>query len=199
MKHLDSYSRNMIVHDNRLEGNPPLGYAANIYHVDDTTSTAHIFDWVATHASRIGGISRLYIMCHGYAGGNDFEMVSADVGGLGLQLGRDSLTLGNVRVVAPLRNRVQRIIIYACAAADNSMARYSPAADGHRLMGELAYYSGAYVVAADRIQWYSRVTVSGSFSYIGGRGDTNMIDFGAWEGTVYEFPPDAGAPRQLRI
>jgi hypothetical protein len=48
-------------------------------------------------------------------------------------------------------------------------------------MGALAIHTGAVVYAADRIQWYSKFNDGG-------------FDFGAWEGTVYLFPPSGSSP-----
>jgi len=49
-------------------------------------------------------------------------------------------------------------------------------------MGALAIHTSASVFAADRIQWYQ--TKNGN------------IDFGAWEGQLWQFPPNGNNPTQ---
>ena len=56
--------------------------------------------------------------------------------------------------------------------------------DGLYLMGALAIHTNAVVYAADRIQWYRRYNNLANGRY----------DFGEWEGTLRQFPPDGGPP-----
>jgi hypothetical protein len=63
-----------------------------------------------------------------------------------------------------------------------------------RLMGELALWSGATVIASDQTQIYHwRPTF---MQRLFGETTRNEfpIDFGDWEGSVYEFSPDTGRP-----
>lgn len=200
MRKLNSYAKNVIVHDVLLDGSPPLGYAATILSINLSPSPIeYIFNLVLQKALLIGGIQNLYVMCHGYSGSNIATQQSADTGGFGLQLGSNGFFISDAPKSSVLKGKVKRIIIYACAAADDSSKSVDPKFDGKRFMGELAYYTGAYVVASDKIQWYNRVTIAHPFSYIGGMGDENMMDFGKWEGNVYEFPPNADQPKILKL
>jgi hypothetical protein len=187
MTFLDTWSSNMVLHDKRLKGNGNSSFASNIFDVDETMSLADIFSWIQTYSASIGGLSQLFIMCHGYAGENPYSMLCADVGGFGLQLGTEGLKLTTVNFASSLYNCADMIVIYSCAAADDSMASIDPNADGKNLLGQLATYANCPVIAADRIQYYNIINPGAG----GGQ-----IDFGAWEGNVFQFNPD-GSYQQL--
>jgi hypothetical protein len=95
-------------------------------------------------------------------------------GGYGLQLGLEDVFHTNVCLWYGLRDQVERIVIYACGAADTAPnAKQGVAGDGRGLMLALAKCTNAMVFAADQTQWY----------------DPDSMDFGDWEGTLYCFLP----------
>jgi hypothetical protein len=103
-----------------------------------------------------------------------------DAGGMGLQLGTDGLTLSNVTLWAGILNLATNIVIYACAAADTQPDNVGTTADGKLLMGQLSGFTGSLVYAADLIQWYTSTN--------------NIINFGGWEGNLWQFNPNGTAP-----
>ena len=107
-----------------------------------------------------------------------------DFGGQGLQLGREGITLHNVGITKILQKCASKIIIHACAAADSTWARLDMYSDGQRLMKQIAVNTGAYVTAADKIQWY----------FTNSDKPNGRIDFGDWEGQVLMFSPNGGLP-----
>jgi hypothetical protein len=171
----------MIVHDKRLAGTaPPI--APNIYVVDATVDIQHCVGWIGEYARSQGGLSELLIMCHGFEANWDLgrQMSTTQrVGGFGLQLCREGLSLYNVGLVRSWNGRIGRITVYACAPADTGSGNEGTAGDGTRFMGEMALWSGAEVIAARDTQTYT-------FS------PTKPIDFGNWEGPVYRFDPSTG-------
>jgi hypothetical protein len=191
----------MIVHDFRLTGAVPSGLGANVYQVTVRTSLSHAFNWVAQHSDRVGGLDDLWIWCHGFEAVIDDDDLSScyQAGGFGLELCQENLTFDTVSVTNVLkspRRRVRRIVVFSCAAADSpgTASARRAGSDGMRLMGELALWSGASVIASDQTQIYHwRPTMMQRLL-----GDTTRndfpIDFGEWEGNVYEFSPDTGRP-----
>jgi hypothetical protein len=177
----------MIVHDTRLSGNAPR-IAQNIYKVDATTDISHCIGWIRTYAQTQTGLDELLIMCHGYEAHWDLGSQSStlqEAGGFGLQLCKDGLSLYNASLVRSWNGLINRITIYACAVADTGSGNEGTAGDGRRLMGEIALYSGAEVIASSKTQYYSISWWS------------KQIDFGKWEGPVYRFDPDTGRPSQI--
>jgi hypothetical protein len=178
----------MIVHDKRLDGRSPH-IAQNIYEVDENVDIQHCVGWVGQHARDAGGLSELMIMCHGYEADwdqADQMCTGRPVGGFGLQLCKEGLSLSNVILTQSWnadKPLIKRITVYACAPADTGPGNAGTADDGRRFMGELALWSGAEVIAARDTQRYSP----------GGR-FFGRIDFGAWEGPVYRFDPGTGNP-----
>jgi hypothetical protein len=181
--------KRMLIHDRRLEGNPP-SIAQNTYQVDLTTSTQHIIDWVQTYSQGQNGLDQLFVMCHGFTDGTGFD---------GLQLGAQNLTIRNVIMTSAWKPRqplIRSIYLYACGPATGSMLG-NPATDGQRFCGELALWTGADVYAADAIQWYSRVR--SGWQRLFGTNERGTIDFGAWEGQVYRFSPDDGSATRTNL
>ncbi|HZO55361.1 MAG TPA: hypothetical protein VFB63_21825 [Bryobacteraceae bacterium] len=162
--------RTMILHDTRLEGRTPLNYNF-VYLVNANRSISSIISGVAGHA-RSCGVER---------------------GGFGLQLGREGLSLGNVSQTTRWKGLIKTIVVFACATADTAPGNEGTRADGQRLCGELALWSGADVIAARDTQFYNERTAS----YSRGRSVENTIDFGAWEGPVYRFSRDSGYPSTI--
>ena len=189
MTRLDDCATNIVLHDNRLNGNAPSTYADYVYSVDQSTPLMDVFNRIASLSSNTpnGRWSKLFVMCHGYAGEDPYAGMCADVGGFGLQLCTEGLNQTTVCYANAIYNCVDSIIIYSCAAADDSMAAMDENANGKGLMSRLAVNVNCTVIAADRIQWY-HIIDPGT-----GNGE---IDFGAWEGNVFQFNPD-GSYAQL--
>ena len=118
----------------------------------------------------IGGIAPvtcLFIIAHGLEGAAQAGNSTQYAAGLGVALGFEGIFHHNAGLWAKLHGNVKNIF-----------------ADGKYLMGSLAIYSGANVYAADRLQ---QADVSASAS----------VDFGPWEGQVWEFPPSGTPPRPV--
>ncbi len=181
----------MLVHDARLSGKSP-NIAQNQYEVNATVPTDHVIGWIGFYARSQGALDELIIMCHGYAQLSDdvAQMTRPDaIGGAGLQLGRDGLTLRNVGLTRNWRKAdgsaaIRKVYLYACGVSAPSMYN-DPFYDGRRFCGEMALHSGAEVYAADVLQWY-----------VGG---PSGIDFGNWEGRVYRYSPDDGQPTRVTL
>jgi len=169
-------SGRMLLHDRRLEGNPP-SIAENTYQVDANTSTRHMVDWVGTYARGRGGLDELIIMCHGYYDHLSFS---------GLQLGDSNLTITNGVLTTAWNPSIRKIYLYSCGAGDEGFM--GPAESGRRFCSDLAGWTGANVYAADALQWY-RLERS-LMQRIFGTNQAGTINFRSWEGQVYRFSPE---------
>jgi hypothetical protein len=174
----------VALHDRRLRGGVPARPSLTIVNTDGHTPLHNAFSGINAAARSRGEIDTLFILCHGYAGENTRAQMCMDAGGMGLQLGREDVLHGNVAMWRAIAGRVSNIVVYACAAANTERGNEFTTADGRYLMGALALHANAFVYAADRIQWYSTFN----------DGSHGRFDFGAWEGTVYQFPPMGGQP-----
>ena len=198
-------AKRLVLLDFRLTGMVTDGIG-EIIHVGGGTDIQKAFNKIATKARAVGGLDDLLICCHG------FEMILEDYdnsvsfmsGGYGLQLCNENLTLANVGVTGvlksapPLVPTVKRIVVFSCAAADSNRAARNAGSEGKRLMGSLALTTGARVVASDATQYYRAIpSIAQSLRSAGGKNDWR-IDFGEWEGNVFEFSPDDGVGRKLR-
>ena len=96
----------------------------------------------------------MFVLCHGYAGVDKRANVSADAGGMGLQLGKEGVRHSNVSMWRSIRGKVRNIVVMACAAGDTEPGNVGSTADGRYLMGALAIHAGADIFASNRIQWY---------------------------------------------
>jgi hypothetical protein len=170
----------MLVHDRRLLGNSPH-VAANVWDVDGTIAVQHIADWSSQVARDHTNLNRYVIMCHGYED-------SAGHGGFGLQLGAEGLTPATVPCFRAMRGLVNVIILFACAAADVAPSSTHASGDGAWLCTQLAVMTQARVIASSATQLYT---------YGGGLFTTSPIEFGDWEGDVFEFSP-TGNKRLLK-
>ncbi len=164
-----------ILRDRRLTGNLPLlASLAITYSVDASTPLRNAFTRLGGAVSLNGGkLDTMFILCHGYAGSNANAQVSMDAGGMGLQLGKEDVLHGNVSLWEAIKNKVNNIVVYSCAAANTESGNEGTSSDGSYLMGALAIHTNAHVYAGDRIQWYN----------------PSNYDFGAWEGQLKHFPP----------
>jgi len=172
----------MLVHDKRLLGSSPQ-IAANIWEVDATVPVQHIADWSGKVASDNTNLGRYIIMRHGFED-------AAGHGGFGLQLGTENLTLTTVPCFKTLRGLVKVIILFGCGTADVAPGTNHTSGDGAWLCTQLAVATQAKVIASSATQYYSYHNSSWSFF-------NSPIDFGDWEGDVFEFSPD-GNKRALK-
>lgn len=174
----------VAVRDRRLGGGVPARSNLRIVNTSATTPLGQAF--VAINSAARGGakVRTVFILCHGYAGTNDAAGMCLDAGGMGLQLGRENVLHENVSMWTAIRNKVEEIVVYSCAAGNTEAGNEGTRADGRYLMGALALHTNASVYAADRIQWYHthKGLANGRF------------EFGQWEGQLLHFPPTGGAP-----
>lgn len=169
----------LILRDRRLSGSLGLIKSMAITcNLDASTPLSSAFSRTNTAVSiNRGKLHSIFILCHGYAGSNNNAQMSMDAGGMGLQLGTEGVLHGNVQLWQAIKDKTENIVVYSCAASNTERGNEGTTADGRYLMGALAIHTNATVYAADRIQWY----------------DPSSYDFGAWEGTLYRFPP-SGEP-----
>ena len=171
-------SKYVALHDRRLQGGIPARANLGIIHVDEGASLTRAFLAINNHG-RHAKVHSLFILCHGYSGSNNRARISADAGGMGLQLGKEGVHHSNVSLWRAILGMVQNIVIFSCAAADTQPGNAGTTSDGRYLMGALALHTGADVYAADLIQWYAtyKDMTKGRF------------DFAAWEGQLWRFFP----------
>jgi hypothetical protein len=174
----------IAMRDRRLSGGVPARPGLYIINTDGSTPLGNAFSQINAAARNAGKIKAMFILCHGYAGVNNNGGVCMDAGGMGLQLGRENVLHGNVSMWTNIKNKVENIIVYSCAAANTEPGNEGTTADGRYLMGALAIHTNAHVFAADRIQWYH--TYKGLAN--------GRFEFGAWEGQLLYFPPTGGSP-----
>ena len=167
----------MVVHDRRLLGGTPAFYNY-VMQVNATTPIGNIINVVARRAREVGKLKRLHILCHGYEGHFDLsarQTVLDGRGGFGLELGQQGLNLGNYGLTSAWKGLVDLIVVFSCSPADTGSGNEGTRADGRRFCGYLALSTGAKVIAARDTQSYNSVNMA------------IPIDFGDWEGTVFEF------------
>ena len=198
-------AKRLVLLDFRLTGMVTDGIG-EVIRVGAGTDIQKAFNKVAARAFGLGGLDDLLICCHGFeALFEDYDgQVSFMSGGFGLQLCNENLTLANVGVTAVLKaappevQLVKRIVVLSCAAAETNRLTKVFGADGKRLMGAIALTTGASVVASTASQSYDLIPgVAQSLRSAGGRDDWR-INFGEWEGDVFEFSPADGSARKLK-
>lgn len=198
-------AKRLVLLDFRLTGMVTDGIG-EVIRVGAGTDIRKAFDKIALHAFARGGLDDLLICCHGFeALFEDYDgQLSFMSGGFGLQLCAENLSLANVGVTAVLKAAppevplVKRIVVFSCAAAETHRLTRNLGADGKRLMGAIALMTGARVVASTATQRYHLISgVAQSLRSAGGQDDWR-IDFGEWEGDVFEFSPADGSARKLK-
>jgi len=78
----------LAIRDKRLKGGVPSRPNLGIVNLDEHTSLSKAFAAVRGCAGR-GKVRVAYVFCHGFAGRDYSARVSDDVGGMGLELGRE--------------------------------------------------------------------------------------------------------------
>ena len=175
--------RFVALRDQRLNGTVQVTPQLLTITVDEATSLFQAFHAIGTAAGPTR-VKAMFVLCHGFAGQNKQRGLCMDAGGMGLLLGRENLRHSNVSFWRFMRERIENIVIYACAAADTQPGNEGSTSDGRYLMSALALHTNADVYAADRIQYY-----------VPGIGSS--YNFGAWEGTLFHFTP-SGAVNSVR-
>ena len=174
-----------IFHDVRLNGIPP---AADFnLTVSSSDRLAGSLTRIRQYALNQAGPITMDIMCHGFETHSDTvgqRSVADGIGGGGLQLTGDNLKLNNVSAASELNGVVEKIVVYACSAAETAPGYSGSNRDGQRLFSELAGHTGAVVYAADATQWYWNTAINL------GNASSSVIDFRRFEGNVYQFDPD---------
>lgn len=183
-----SSTLSVVLHDSRLEGAVPRTYADRVVTVGPGHSIRFVMRMVRGASLSVAGIgdralrahARLTIKCHG---------LSTLDGHFYLQLGDMGLHLGNVATEARmLRDHFHKIKIKACGTN-----RATPRTEMMQLYAALARETNTLVVASDtrqeytniiRPNWHLEDLLSGP------------MDFGEWEGTLWEFNPN-GSRREL--
>lgn len=176
----------LILHDTRLRGSYQFSGYQRVQRVNEYTSLRYAMYRVRYYAHRYGKLDSLGIACHGWEDTVEDQQgrQSITVGGFGLELCREGLGCWNVGLTRMIRDRIDKIIIYSCSAAEshpdpNHFSYIGDSADGQRLMAELAFNTRARVYAADATQ-YSDLMADGRYN------------LGRWYGNVYEFDPETG-------
>ncbi len=175
----------MVIHDRRLVGSTPIWYSF-VHQVTAQNHIRGIIETTARRARQAGRLARLHILCHGFEAnwnlGGSMCTPTAH-GGFGLQLGMEGLTLFNYGLTRVWSGLVDEIVLFACAPADTYAGNAGTWGDGRRFCGYLAATTGARVIAARDTQYY--------------RHGDGPIDFGNWEGPVYEYTADNAEGRRL--
>ncbi len=189
-------SSSMLVHDTRLAGTAP-GIATNTYKVNGGVQLKHALTWIAYYARTHGGLSDLFVMCHGIMSGvyDSYSSECTSDVGFGLQLCSENLTFANVQLASVLDGLVQVITLYACGPANTRRGLQNSSGDGFRFCSELSAITGAEVIASAHIQYYHQRPSANFFRRVFRIGPQDHIDFGVWEGSVYRFYPDGTASR----
>ena len=196
-------AKRLVLLDFRLIGTISSD-VGKVIEVSVRTPIKEIFDRAAAHARSVGGVDDLLICCHGFEANG--PVAGADVsirttGGLGLEIGAENLNFKTIGVTAVLKGPpplAGRIVVFSCGAAQTHPQLKNHHGDGMRLMGELALTTGARVVASNETQKYLNFETLKHLLFGAGSENNGRIDFGDWEGDVFEFSPDDGIGRKLK-
>lgn len=196
-------AKRLVLLDFRLIGTVSSD-VGKVIQVSVRTPIKEVFDKAATHARSVDGVDDLLICCHGFEANG--PVAGADIsirteGGLGLELGMENLNFATVGTMAVLKGPpplAKRIVVFSCGAALTHPQLKNHHGDGMRLMGEIALTTGTRVVASNQTQVYHRLETLKHFLFGAGSANDDRIDFGEWEGDVFEFSPDDGIGRKLK-
>ncbi len=196
-------AKRLVLLDFRLVGTISSD-VGKVIQVSARTPVKEVFEKAAAHARSVGGVDDLLICCHGFEANG--PVAGADVsiqthGGLGLEIGTENLDFKTVGVTTVLKGPpplAKRIVVFSCGAAQTHPQLKNRHGDGMRLMGEMALNTGARVVASNETQIYTHFETLKHFFFGAGTANDDRIDFGDWEGDVFEFSPDDGIGRKLK-
>lgn len=176
-------SINVIVHDTRLEGRTPVSGSGTVtFEVDDSTPLSDFFDRVVGLSDAHGGIDRLMIMAHGV------YVVDEDTSGI--MLCHEFVSHRTVHEFSRLRDKVARIVLFVCHAAETAMTAHG---DGDELCRQIALLAQAEVTAAREDQAYTTFQSCSLFNC-----EESAIEFGEWEGPVVVYGPDGNIVYEFR-
>jgi hypothetical protein len=85
----------VVFHDKRLRGSAPQRRSVTNLSLDGSTSLFGTFPIIRALV-QLDGRQAMYVLCHGYAGVSTSQQVCGDMGGMGLQLGREGVLHSNV-------------------------------------------------------------------------------------------------------
>jgi len=163
---------NVIAHDIRLEGRTPLSTSGSIsFQVDEHTRMREFIAHTLEIANEHNGIGILYIMAHGVTIRD--ERTSA------IQFTGDLISFRTIHMFRQLRDKIDRIILFVCHAAETDLTEFG---DGDELCRHMAMNAHAEVTAARESQAYLRVEDCRLFSC-----EEAAIEFGEWEGPVVVY------------
>jgi hypothetical protein len=167
----------IILHDTRLIGRVEPGHGT-VLEVDANTPITTAFRRVAAAVN--SSPAELVIACHGYMSHNYREACHTELGGgMGLQLCRESLGVGNVSIASSLSGLFERTWLMACGPAGTAVHDTRP------FCRELAHYLDSTVIASEREQLYHPLEYDNANQEC-----RPVLRFGAWEGRVFSFSPD---------
>ena len=166
---------NVVAHDTRLDGRSPISTGSTIsFEVDEDTPLIDFFDRAVRLADENGGIGTLYLMAHGV------YVVSEDT--TAIMFCREFISYQTVNLFSRLRDKVDRIVLFVCHAAESTMTRHG---DGDELCRQIALNANAEVTAAREDQAYSQ-TESCTLMFC----EESAIEFGDWEGPIVVYGRD---------
>ena len=168
--------RDIIVHDERLEGDSPTG-AFTVVRVGQSTPLSRMVTRVRNSSVAHGTDVRLKIFAHGIYQ----DPARHETGGYGIQICAEGLNLNTVDQLRPLNGHISYgIDIYSCGAANTAPWQVGTNGDGWLLCSRIARITGATVRAALLPQWYVHFGgLAGLFRM--------PVNFGGWEGRVLTF------------
>ncbi len=176
-------SINVIAHDTRLEGRTPVSGSGTVtFEVDDSTPLSEFFDRVVSLADSHGGIDRLMLMAHGV------YVVDEDTSGI--KFCHEFISHRTVHDFSRFRDKVDRIVLFVCHAAETTM---TAGGDGDELCRQMALLADAEVTAAREVQAYTTYESCSLFHC-----EESAIEFGEWEGPVVVFGRDGNIIYEFR-
>ncbi len=165
----------VIAHDTRLEGRTPAATSsATAVEVSEDTELSEFFDQVISIADNHGGLGTLSIMAHGVTVTGDDTTA--------IMFCRDLISFRTVHQFERLRDKVDRIVLFACHAAESGMTRHG---DGDELCRHIAMHAHAEVTAAREDQAYAS-SQDCFLTFC----DESALEFGEWEGPVVVYSRD---------
>jgi len=166
---------NVIAHDTRLEGRTPVSMGSTIsFEVGEETPLSDFFDRLVHIADENHGIETLHILAHGVT------VVSEDT--TAIMLCHEFISYRTVHQFSRLRDKVERIVLFVCHAAETSVTRHG---DGDELCRQIAITANAEVTAAREDQAYSQ-SESCTLMFC----EESAIEFGDWEGPIVVYGRD---------
>jgi len=185
MQALILWDARLLPKEQRDTTDPPVGN--EVKRVDEFTDLASAIFWIGWKADQYAKNVSLIIMAHGQ---DTLKRIEAgqkiwSPGGSGLIFCRQGITLTTLPMFEPIKGKVKKIELRACAAAYITAGFEGGAGDGNLLCYKLAQITGAYVRASTADQGY------GWYPRGGGLLDPypSPLHFDPWRGTVVTYAP----------